>query len=73
MSPKKKSKELKYQEALDELETIVNEVESDSMDVDLLSEKIERALTLINYCRAKLNDTDNKIQKAFDDEETEEY
>lgn len=72
MSPKKKSNALTYQEALDELETIVNEVESDGMDVDVLSERIERALSLINYCRSRLHDTENKIQKAFENDDTED-
>lgn len=66
MSPKKKTNELKYQDALDELESIVNEVESDSLDIDRLSARIERALELIHYCRGKLRDTENTIQKAFE-------
>ncbi|WKN30972.1 exodeoxyribonuclease VII small subunit [Porifericola rhodea] len=72
MSPKKKTKEIKYQEALDELESIVAEVENDTMDVDILSERISRALELINYCRSKLKDTENMIQKAFEGEEEED-
>lgn len=66
MSAKKKSKDLKYQAALDELEAIVSEVESDTMDVDSLSEKIERALELIHHCRGKLRETETTIQKAFE-------
>lgn len=66
MSPKKKNKELKYQDALEELEAIVSEVESDRMDVDSLSEKIERALDLIHHCRGKLKNTETTIHKAFE-------
>lgn len=68
MSPRKKNNELKYQEALEELENIVNEVESDGMDIDSLSERIERALELIQYCRGRLRDTENTIQKAFEND-----
>lgn len=68
MSAKKKSKDLKYQDALDELEAIVSEVESDTMDIDSLSERIERALELIHYCRGKLRHTEDTIQKAFEND-----
>lgn len=68
MSPRKKSSEIKYQDALEELEAIVSEVEGDNMDIDMLSERIERALELIHHCRGKLRDTENTIQKAFEND-----
>ncbi len=68
MSPKKKNTDLKYQDALAELEAIVNEVESDNMNIDRLSENIERALTLIHYCRSKLKATETQIQQAFEND-----
>lgn len=72
MSPKKKKIDLSYQEALQELESIVSDVEGEEQNIDVLSERIERALQLINHCRTKLHDTENKIQKAFETDESDE-
>ena len=72
MSPRKKNKELNYQDAVNELEAIVSAIEEDDLDIDKLSEEVKRALELIQYCREKLRNTEDDIQKAFDGEEEEE-
>ena len=72
MSAKKKNKEISYQEALEELESIVGEIEEDSMDVDSLSEKVSRAFELIEHCRGRLRNTENTIQQAFEQEDNPE-
>jgi exodeoxyribonuclease VII small subunit len=72
MSPRKKNKELNYQDAVNELEAIVSAIEEDDLDIDKLSEEVKRALELIQYCREKLRNTEEDIQKAFDGDEGEE-
>jgi exodeoxyribonuclease VII small subunit len=46
--------EVGYAEALAELETILGELESDQVDVDLLAAKVRRAATLIAQCRSRI-------------------
>jgi exodeoxyribonuclease VII small subunit len=56
---------ISYQEAMDELESILSEIESGEIDVDLLSEKVKRALYLITYCKGKLRKTDDEVRKLL--------
>jgi exodeoxyribonuclease VII small subunit len=66
---KAKSKEtepaITYQEAVAELEEILSQIETGEADVDVLSEKVKRALFLISYCRAKLKHTDDEVRKLI--------
>ena len=47
-------KQITYKQAYDELENLINEIESDSVQIDALSDKVKRANDLITYCREKL-------------------
>ena len=47
--------ELTYSEALAELGTILKSLESDSVDVDVLATKVQRAAALISLCRGKIS------------------
>jgi len=60
-----------YKDALEEIEGIVDEIENETVDVDMLTEKIKRAAFLIKYCRQKLRKTDNEIKKVLDELERE--
>ena len=46
--------QLGYAEAMEELETILNELEGDDLDVDVLAERVRRASELIKACRARI-------------------
>ncbi len=46
---------LGYGEALAELEAILVELETNMVDVDALSQKVERAAALVGYCRSRLS------------------
>lgn len=59
-------KEIKYEEAVKELEDIVRLMESDSLDIDIMSERLKRAQELITICKSKLTKTDEKIRKILD-------
>ena len=41
--------------ALQELTALVDELESDSMDVDDLTDRVERAAELVNLCRERID------------------
>lgn len=54
-----------YKESLRELEVIVDEIENESVDIDLLTEKVKRATILIKHCRKKLRTTENEVKKVL--------
>jgi exodeoxyribonuclease VII small subunit len=50
---------------LNELEKIIAEIEAEETDLDLLSEKVRRAASLIKLCRTKLRTTEEEVKKAL--------
>ena len=62
-----KNRELTYSQALDELEKIVGEIESEEVDVDQLADKIKRASTLVTFCRTKLRTAEDEVKKVLSD------
>jgi exodeoxyribonuclease VII small subunit len=69
-------KVIKYNEAIDELNAILEDLESERVDVDELTVRVKRAVELIKLCREKIEETElevRKIVKEFDkDLKTEE-
>ena len=63
---------LKYKDAIGELEAIVEEIEGETVDVDVLTEKVKRAALLIKYCKAKLKKTDDEVKKVLEEFEKED-
>ena len=64
-------KELKYTEAFDELQIIVNDMEDSMISVDELDTKIKRASVLLKICKDKLFKTEENVQKIL--EEIKDY
>ena len=60
-----------YKGAIEEIESIVDEIENETVDVDILAEKIKRAAFLIKYCKQRLRKTDDEIKKVLDELESE--
>ena len=58
-------KEIKYEAALAELQTIVNKMENDELDIDQMSEQLKHAQELIKLCKDKLTKTDEEIKKIL--------
>lgn len=44
-----------FSEAMIELQRIVAELESDTLDVDQLATRVERAATLVSWCRERID------------------
>lgn len=51
-----------YKAMLDEVESIVKEVGSDGLDLDLMVQKIERGYGLIKAMRKRLAETKAKVE-----------
>ena len=60
---------LKYEEAVEQLETIVNKVENGDMGLDELCESLKKAQTLIRLCRAKLTKTQEELEKMLKEDD----
>jgi len=58
-------KSLKYEEALNELENIVSQMENDELDIDNLAEQLKKAQALIKLCKSKLDCADAEIKKIL--------
>lgn len=59
-------KNIGYDEAIAELEEIVNEMEKENISIDELGSKVKRATELIALCKKKLSDTEKEVSKIFD-------
>ena len=65
-----------YREAIEELETILSALETDAVDVDDLTARVERSAELIRLCRHKLRHAEASLDRVFDtldnEDETDE-
>ena len=64
---KKKGDEPSYAAASGELERILQDIESGEIDLDVLTEQVERAAELLALCRRKLAATETKVKKVTAD------
>ncbi|MDD6141739.1 MAG: exodeoxyribonuclease VII small subunit [Candidatus Limisoma sp.] len=55
-----------YSEAVDELERIVAEMQSDRCSIDNLSRYTSRSLELLKACKARLTKTDEELKKILE-------
>lgn len=58
-------KELKYEQAMRELEAIVRKMENNELDIDMLGAELNRAQTLIKICKDKLTKADNEVKNVL--------
>lgn len=59
------TKKISYTEAFEELQQLVEEIESGEISVDELSEKVKRATELIKICKTKLTSTEEDVNKIL--------
>ena len=53
---------MKYEEAIQQLETIIAQIENNELDIDQLTDRLKEAQKLIKLCKDKLYKTDEKIK-----------
>lgn len=56
---------LTYEAAFDELTRIAKEIESESVSVDVLAEKVKRASVLVAFCQAKLRSAESEVNNII--------
>ena len=59
-------KDYTYTQAMHRLEVILAQLEEGSASVDTLSELVKEAADLVKFCREKLRNTEDEVQKAFE-------
>ncbi len=63
-----------FENALQELETIVKKLESGNVDLDNAINKYTEAMKLAKFCSEKLNDATTKVNKILtEDNKLEEF
>jgi len=59
---------MKYEEAIQQLEIIVSQIENNELDIDQLADCLKEAQKLIKLCKDKLYKTDEKIKALLESE-----
>ena len=58
---------VRYGAAVAEIEQILASIDRDEIDIDELSQKVERAVELLKVCRAKLRATELRVTEVLKD------
>ncbi len=56
--------EIGYADAMAELESILDDLEDDDLDVDVLASRVERASTLIEVCRSRIGAAKVQVEQV---------
>ncbi|MBN2663326.1 MAG: exodeoxyribonuclease VII small subunit [Bacteroidales bacterium] len=63
------SKKMTYKQAIKEIEEIINEIESGELDIDNITEKLNNAKKLFDFCKLKLETTKTSIENLLEEQE----
>jgi exodeoxyribonuclease VII small subunit len=55
-----------YSEALQRIETILRQLESEETDIDQLNDLVKEAMALVNQCKKQLRSTEEELEKNLD-------
>ena len=58
---------IKYEEAIRQIEHIVERLENDEMDIDSLGTELKKAQKLIKLCKDKLTKTEEEVKKILEE------
>lgn len=61
---------LSYDAAYAELKEISQEIENETISIDVLAEKVKRASFLISFCQDRLRSTENEVNNILKQMET---
>ena len=61
------SKDMKYEEALAQIENIVSELEKKEVSIDELIKRVDFAKQLVDFCQDKLTKTEKEIEKIIEE------
>ncbi len=58
-------KKISYNEAIHEIENILNQIENEEPDIDELSENVKKVSGLIKICKEKLFKAEEEVEKIL--------
>ena len=58
---------MKYEEAIERLQTIVADIERGETNVDELAESLKEAKSLIAFCKEKLQKVESDVKNVLED------
>ena len=64
-------KNIEYNRAMEELNKILSDLESENIDVDELSNRVKRAIELIRLCKNKIRKTEMEVKNMMGEFEEE--
>lgn len=59
------AKKISYNEAMAEIEEILEKIENEELDVDDLAEKVKRVSVLLKICKDKLQKTNDQVEQIL--------
>ena len=59
--------QLDYSSAVAELDEILAELEDESLDVDILADRVKRASVLITFCRTRITSAKTQVEQIVAD------
>ncbi len=54
-----------YQQAVEEIEEILVQIENDELDVDAISVKVKRVSELLRFCKSQLKSTEDEVDNIL--------
>ena len=54
-----------YQQAVEEIEKILVQIENDELDVDAISVKVKRVSELLRFCKSQLKSTEDEVDNIL--------
>lgn len=63
------AKKISYNEAIAEIEEILEKIENEELDVDELAEKVKRVSVLLKICKDKLQKTNEQVEQILNEME----
>jgi exodeoxyribonuclease VII small subunit len=62
-----RTEKMTYTEAVKKIEEVINKIENGELDIDELTKHVKEVSALLKFCKAKLFDTENEIEKIIED------
>ncbi len=59
------TKKISYNEAIAEIEEVLEKIENEELDVDELTEKVKRVSLLLKICKDKLFSTNEQVEQIL--------
>ena len=61
------SDEIKYREAVEQLDDIIAQIENDDIDVDELGQRVKEAVNLLRLCKAKIDKAEMEVKQVVEE------